>query len=161
MTLLIVVGITEICSFRLVLKGKASKEISVPSRLQCLEKFLASNFALWDAEDNTFGPLNRGGISDLPLLKTLWAICQKSQQPSCLISIWTFGSFKNPFTTITNLPELYFRFWRFTLLEQTKKVISMNCGSSPSSWKTWWWVSIYVVVRYIHNFQSDPTHEIH
>ena len=27
------------------------------------------------------GPLNRGGIADLPLLKTLLEICQKSREP--------------------------------------------------------------------------------
>ena len=36
-----------------------------------------------------------------------------------------FGSFKNPFATITSLSELYFRF-RFILLVQTKKVIPMK-----------------------------------
>ena len=34
------------------------------------------------AEGNTSGPLNRGGIADLPLLKTLLAIRQKSREPS-------------------------------------------------------------------------------
>ena len=42
------------------------------SRLGFLQKFSANNFALSDAEDNTFGPLNRGGIADLLLLR----ICQ-------------------------------------------------------------------------------------
>ena len=44
----------------------------------------------------------------------------------CFNSIHKFGSFKNPFATINSLPELYFRFRRFSLLVQTKKVISMN-----------------------------------
>ena len=44
------------------------------SRLEFSEKFSANNFALSDAEDNTSGPLNRGGIADLPLLRTLLAI---------------------------------------------------------------------------------------
>ena len=39
--------------------------------------FLAHNFALSDAEDNTSSPLNRGGITDLPLLWTLLAILQR------------------------------------------------------------------------------------
>ena len=43
-----------------------------------LETFSANNFALSDAEDNTSGPLNRGGIADLPLLRTLLAMCQNS-----------------------------------------------------------------------------------
>ena len=59
----------------------------------------------------------------------------------CFISICKFGSFcndyKNPFATITSLSELYIRSRRFIILIQTKKVISMNQGSSTSSWKPW------------------------
>ena len=83
MTFLTILGVMEIlCSFRLVLEGKAGKEIPESSRFEFLEKFLANNFALSDAEDNTAGPLNRGGIADLPLLRTLLAICQKYQEQS-------------------------------------------------------------------------------
>ena len=71
-----------LCSFRLVLEGKTSKEIPESSRFEFLEKFLANNFALSDAVDNTSGPLNRGGITDLPLLRTLLASRQKSREPS-------------------------------------------------------------------------------
>ena len=40
-------GVTEIlCSFRLVLEEKTCKEIPDSSRLEFLEKFLATNFAL-------------------------------------------------------------------------------------------------------------------
>ena len=75
MTFLTILGIIEIlCSFRLVLEGKAGKEIPESLRLEFIEKFSANNFALSDAEDNTSGPLNRGGIADLPLLRTLLAI---------------------------------------------------------------------------------------
>ena len=44
--------------------------------------FLANNFALSDAEDNNSGLLNRGGISDLPLLRTLLAVHRKSREQS-------------------------------------------------------------------------------
>ena len=71
-----------LCSFRLVLEEKTGKEIPESSRLEFLEKFSANNFALSDAEDNTSRPLNRGGIADLPLLRTLLAIHQKSQETS-------------------------------------------------------------------------------
>ena len=71
-----------LCSLRLVLKGKAGKEIPKSSRLEFLEKFLVNNFALSEAEDNSSGPLNRGVIRDLSLLRTLLAIRQKSQEPS-------------------------------------------------------------------------------
>ena len=40
------------------------------------------NFTLSDVEDNTSRPLNRGGIADLPFLRTVLAILQKSQEPS-------------------------------------------------------------------------------
>ena len=77
MTFLTILGVTEIlCSFRLVLEGKTGKEIPESSRLEFTEKFSANNFALSDVEFNTSGPLNRGGIANLPLLKTLLAICQ-------------------------------------------------------------------------------------
>ena len=55
-----------------ILEGKTGKEIPESSRLELLEKFLANNFPLSDAEDNTSVPLNRGGIEDLPLLRTLF-----------------------------------------------------------------------------------------
>ena len=77
-----------------------------PLRLEFLEKFLGNNFTLSDAEDNTTGPLNRGGITDLPLLKTLLVICRKSHVFFYFISICKFGSFKNPFAMITSLFEL-------------------------------------------------------
>ena len=83
MTFLTILGVTEIlCSFKLILEGKTGKEIPESSRLEFLEKFSANNFALSDAEDNVSGLLNRGGIADLPLLRTLLAICQKSREPS-------------------------------------------------------------------------------
>ena len=75
--------VTEIlCSFKSVLEGKTGKEIPVSSRLEFLEKFSAKNFALSDAEDNTSRSVNRGGIADLPLLKTILAIHWKSREPS-------------------------------------------------------------------------------
>ena len=41
---------------------------------------------------------------------------------------------------ITSLSELYFRFTRFILLEEMKKVISMNHSSSTSKWKSQRWL---------------------
>ena len=83
MTILTILGLTEILfSVRLDQKEKSGKEIPESSRLWFLEKFSANNFALSDAKDNTSGPLNRGGIADLPLLRTLLAIRQKSREPS-------------------------------------------------------------------------------
>ena len=78
MTFLTILGVTEICSFRLVLEGKTGKEIPESLRLEFLEKFSANNFALLDAEDNNSRPLDRGSISDLILLRTLLTIRQMS-----------------------------------------------------------------------------------
>ena len=124
-------------TIKLVLEEKTGKEIPESSRLKFLEKFSANNFALSDAEDNTSGPLNRGGIADLPLNtisnwpKVTRAKFLGSNGLFCFISICKFGSFKDPFATITSLSELYLS-RRFILLVQTK-VIYINYGSSKSS----------------------------
>ena len=74
MTFLIILEVTEIlCSFKLVPEGKTGKEMPESSRLEFLEKFSANNFALSDGKDNTSRPLNRQGIADLLLLRTLLA----------------------------------------------------------------------------------------
>ena len=79
MTFGTILGFREIlCSLRLVLEGRTGKEIPKSSKSEFLEKCLANNFALSEAKDNTSGPLNREGIADLPLLRTLLAICQNS-----------------------------------------------------------------------------------
>ena len=79
MTFLTILAVTFlVITARLVLERKTGKEIPKSSGLEFLEKFSANNFTLSDAEDNTSGSLNRGGIADLPLLRTLLAICQKS-----------------------------------------------------------------------------------
>ena len=75
MTFLTILRVMETsCSFMLVLEGKADKEISESSRLEFLKKFLANIFALSDAVDNSSGLLNRGGIADLLLLRTVLEI---------------------------------------------------------------------------------------
>ena len=80
---------------------------------------------------------------------------------SCFTRICKFGSFQNPFATVTSLSEIYFRFRRFTLLVQTKKVISMDYGSSTSSWKPWRWVRLDLMLMmrniYIHSNLNQLT----
>ena len=127
MTFLTILRVTEIlCSFRLVLEGKTGKEIPDSSKLEFLGKFSANNFALSDVEDNTSRPLNRGGIADLPLLRTLLAICQKSQEPS-------FWEVMDSFVLLTYASLAASTFRRFILLVQANKVTSMTYGSSKSS----------------------------
>ena len=137
MGILTILGVMRVlCSLRVVLEGK---EIPESLRLELFDKFLVNNFVLSDAEGNTSGPLNRGVRADLPLLKTLLAIRHKSPESQVsgkgytLLFYSKFGSSKNLFAMITSLPELYFRFRGFTLLVQTKRVISMNYDSSRSS----------------------------
>ena len=60
MAFLTILGVAEIlCSFRLVLEGKTDKEIPESSRSEFLERFLANNFALSEAEEKNSGPVNR------------------------------------------------------------------------------------------------------
>ena len=122
MTFLAILGdIAKLCSFRLVLEGKTSKEILESSRLEFLEKFLANNFALSDAEDNTSW-----------MHQTSREPCFWQVMDSCFSSICKFGSFWNPFAMITNLPELYFRF-RFILLLQKKKWFLWTMAAAQSA----------------------------
>ena len=114
MTMLNILGVTE---------GKASKDIPESSRLEFLEMVLANNFDLSDAKDNTSGWFNRGDI----VKPNFWEMMD-----SYFISICKFGSFRKPFATINSLSELYFRFRRFILLVQTKKVISVNYGAAQA-----------------------------
>ena len=61
-------GVTEIlCSFKLVLEGKAGKEIPESSRLEFTEKFSANNFILSDAAHNTS---IENTISSFPVMET-------------------------------------------------------------------------------------------
>ena len=124
--------------FQISSRRQTGKQIPQSSRLEFLEKFSGKNFALSGAEDNTSGPLNRGGIADLPFLRTLSPKVMRakflgSNELFCFVGICKFGSFKNSFPTITSLSQLYFTIRRSILLVQTKKVIFMNYGSSTRS----------------------------
>ena len=138
-------------SFRLVLEGKKGKEILESSRLESLEKFSENNFALSDVEDITSGPLNRGGIADLPLLRTLLAPHQKSQEPSFwevmnyyVLFICKFGSFKNSFAIITSPALLSIQ--NIYSVGTNKKVIPMNYGHIISHWKPRRWVRLDLIL---------------
>ena len=66
--------------FQISSRRESGEEIPESSRLEFLAKFSANNFVLSDAEDNTSRLLNRGGIAELPLSRTLLAIRQKSRE---------------------------------------------------------------------------------
>ena len=116
LTFLTILGVKEYYKSLVVLEGKKVKRWPSHQDQSFLKTFLPNSFTLSHAEGKTYGPLNRGGIVDLPLLRTLLAICQKSREPSfwevidsCFSSTYKFGSFKYLFV-ITSLSELYFRF---------------------------------------------------
>ena len=95
--------VTETYSFRLVLEGKQVKR-SKSSKLEFLEKFLVNNFALWDAKDNTCVLLKRGGVADLPLLRTLLAICQQTLASGRTARLQSFG--KYPSRVVNHLSKV-------------------------------------------------------
>ena len=64
-------------------------------------------------------------ISNLP--KVLGAMFMESDE---LFSISNFGIFKNPFATITSLSKIYFRFRRFIMLVETKKMIFITMAAA-------------------------------
>ena len=72
--------------FLLSFRRKAGKDKPESSETEFLEKFLVNKCVLPDVGDNTSGLLNRGGILDLTLLRTLLAICFKSQKLYKLVS---------------------------------------------------------------------------
>ena len=91
-------------------------------------------------------------MADLTLFRTLLAIHQKSREPnfwevmdSCFISTCNFGSFKNPFATITSLSELYFTIRRFIILVQKKKwflwpmVAAQGAENNGDEWGLTWY----------------------
>ena len=53
------------------------------SKLKFSEKISATNFASPNAKDNTSKTLNGGGITDLPVLKALFAIWQNCKNEVC------------------------------------------------------------------------------
>ena len=125
MTFSNILGVMEIlCSFRLVLEGKTGKEIPESSKFGFVEKFLANNFALSDAEDNTSGPLNRGGIANLPLLRTPnspkvpRAKFLGSDGLFCFSSICKFGTSR-------------------TLLQQLLKIYSVGTNEKSDFYELW------------------------
>ena len=151
MTFLTILGVTEtLCSFRLVLEGKTGKEILELSRLESFEKFSTNHSALSDAEDNTSELLNRRGIADLPLLRTILAFCQKSREPSFWEVIDTFVllAYATLAASRTLLQQSLIACLNFTLHSEDlfnsnkwKKWFSMNYDSNTSSWKPWRWVN--------------------
>ena len=144
MTFLTILGVIEICSFRLLLERKTGKEMPGSSRLEFLEKFLANNFALWEVEDNASWLLNRGGIAESHLLRTLLAICQKSQEPSfwkvmdtfVLVAYASLAASRTLLQRLLACLNLTLDSEDLFCCYKQKKKISMNYDSSTSFWKS-------------------------
>ena len=169
MTFLTILGVTEICSFKLVLEGKTGKEIPESSRLEFLEKFWANNFTLSDAEGNTSGSLNTGSAADFTLLRTLLPICQKSRESRFWKVMDSFVLLASLATSRT-LSEKLLACLNFTLESKNlsfwykqKEMISMSYDSNTSSWKPCKWVRLDLIFS-IGIYTSIPTrtaHKIH
>ena len=160
-----------LCNFRLVLDEKIGQEMPESSRLDFLEKFLANNFTLSDAEDSKSGPLNRGVIAYSTLLRTLLAIRQKSQEPSFWELMNSFVSvlYASLATSRTLLQQLL-ACWNFTLNSE-----GLFCWYKQKSdfYEVWLQQKLLKTIEmsevwpdtynegYIHQFQSEPTHKIH
>ena len=104
-----IIGI--LCSFKLVPEWNASKELPESLRLEFSKKISAKTYALLDAKVINWRSLYRG------------VIASGSDKTFCSISINKFDKFKNPFVTITSLPELGPVQQWFILVVQSKKVI--------------------------------------
>ena len=171
MTFLAIVGVTEICSFRLVLQGKTGKEILQSSRWEFIEKFLSNSFALSDAEDNTSGTLNRRGIVDLPFSRTLLTILQKSWYSSfwelmdsfVLVAYASLADWRTLLKQLLaclnftlDLEDLFFCFKQKSnfsqLWQQHKQLKTMQMSEAwPDIYDKW----------YIHQLQPETTDKIH
>ena len=101
--------------------------------IRFLEKFLANSCALSDPEDHTSGSSNRGGIVDLPFLRTLLAICQKSLEPSFweVIESSVLVGYVSLTASRTLLQQLL-AFINFTLDSK-----DLACWNKQKKWSLW------------------------
>ena len=106
--------------------------------------------------------LNRGDIANLPLLRTLLAIRQKSWEPSfwevmdsfVLLAYASLAASRALLQRLLACLNFSLESEDLSFWYKWKKVISMNCGSSTSSWRD-------MYEGYIHQFQPKPTHKIY
>ena len=105
-----------------------SRSESRSSRFRVLRKVF-STFTLSDAESNTSGPLNRGGI-DLPLLTTLLAIHQTSWEPS----FWEYSFVLVAYTSLA--ASRTFLQWLIACLDFTLDS-DIFCWQKQKKWFLW------------------------
>ena len=133
MTFLTNLGVI-LCSLRLVLEGKTYKEVPESWKLEFLELFFqmqetARPGRLVERYARFIFVVNNVRCSP----KVTKARFLRNDRLFCFIIICKFSSFKNSFAIITSLSRLYFRFRRFILLVQVRKVVFITCGSSTSN----------------------------
>ena len=167
MTFLIILGVTEIlCSFKLVLEGKTGKEIPESSRLEFLEKFLANNFALSDAEDNTSGVINRRGIADLPLSRTLFCWEPRFLEVMDSFFLLAYATLEASRTLLQQIiacltfaldsEDLFFWYKHKKWFLWTMAAAEAAENHGDECHLTW-----YLDRGYIHQFQPKPTQKLH
>ena len=173
MTYLSILGVTEIlCSLKLVLEKKTGKEITESSRLEFLKKFSAKNFALSDAEGNTLRPLNRGGIADLPLLRTLLAIRPKSWEPSLwevmdsfvLLAYASLAASRTLLQRLLACPNFTLESEDVSIWYKQKKWflwIMAATQATQNHGDEWGLIWYFIWGIYIDQFQPEPTNKIH
>ena len=105
------------------------------SRFEFLTKFSTNNLASSNAEDKNLEPSYKGGVADLPFLRSLLAVRQKFLELRLFrfISMKKFAIFKNPFTMIISLPELHLRYRRFILLVQKKEAFLFSMAAAQAT----------------------------
>ena len=111
-------------------------------------------------KDKTSGLLNRGGIAD--------SLSWQHYNPKSQVILLPYASLAASKILLQWLIaclnfNLEFRFEKLMLLVQTKKIISMNYGSSTSGWKPWWSVRLDLIFtmkdyasiqNWIHSYNS-------
>ena len=152
---------TNIGNYRNILEFQISsrrKRDALVVKVKVLRKVFSKQFSCIKYRRKHLWTVKWRRYSRFTLLRTLLGICQMSLEPtfwevmdSCFISICKFRSFKNSFVLITSL--LNFRFGA------SKKVTSVNYGSSTSRWKPWRWVRfdhIYMIRDIYNNSNLNP-----
>ena len=152
----------NIMQFQISSRGENSSRNTWVNNIRVPRKVF-NNFALSEAEDNIPGPLNRGGIADLPLLRTLLAIRQKSRESGFweVIGYFLLLAYASLAASRTSLQWLL-ACLNFTLDSEElfswykrKKWLLMSYGSFTSSWKWWRWVRLNLIFtmsdRYINS----------
>ena len=109
-------------------------------------------FVLSDAEENPSRLLNRRGTADSNLLRTLLAICQKSQEPSvwelmdsfALLAYASLAALRPLLQWLLACLNFYFRFRRFIIATHQKSDFH-ELWQHTSTCKPWRWVRLDLI----------------